>query len=90
LVDLPPAGQKAAIGGMSQQRRLLESLLQEAIAVGELPTGADAAALAWHFLGVMQAILNFPQAGATRSELDRMIAVAMLAWPAVGAAQTSA
>ncbi|XAH23638.1 TetR/AcrR family transcriptional regulator [Xylophilus sp. GW821-FHT01B05] len=88
LIDLPPAGQKAAIWGMGQQHRLLESLLQEAIAVGELPTGADAAALAWHFLGVMQAILNFPQAGASRSELDRMIAVAMLAWPAGDVAQT--
>ncbi|MFS2162236.1 TetR/AcrR family transcriptional regulator [Variovorax sp. Varisp62] len=82
LVDLPPEGRKAAISGMSQQRNLLEGLLREAIAVGELPRGADVAALAWYFLGVMQAILDLPQAGATRSELDRMIAVAMLAWPA--------
>lgn len=82
LVDLPPEGRKAAISGMSQQRNLLEGLLREAIAVGELHRGADVAALAWYFLGVMQAILDLPQAGATRSELDRMIAVAMLAWPA--------
>ncbi|MDM0040705.1 TetR/AcrR family transcriptional regulator [Variovorax sp. J22G21] len=88
LVDLPPEGRKAAISGMSQQRTLLESLLREAIAVGELPRGADVAALAWCFLGVMQAILDLPQAGATRSELDRMIAVAMLAWPAADIAQT--
>ncbi|BEP65468.1 TetR/AcrR family transcriptional regulator (plasmid) [Variovorax sp. V213] len=88
LVDLPPEGRKAAISGMSQQRNLLEGLLREAIAVGELPRGADVAALAWYFLGVMQAILDLPQAGATRSELDRMIAVAMLAWPAADIAQT--
>ncbi|MCY0854210.1 hypothetical protein OMK73_10950 [Cupriavidus sp. D39] len=73
---------------MSQQRDLLEGLLREAIADGELPTDADVAALAWYFLGVMQTILNLPQAGASRGELDRMIAVVMLAWPAAGVAQT--
>jgi len=88
LVDLPPEGRKAAISGMSQQRHLLEDLLREAIAAGELPRGADVAALAWYFLGVMQAVLDLPQAGATRSEMDRMIAVAMLAWPAAGIGQT--
>jgi AcrR family transcriptional regulator len=88
LVDLPAAGRKAALSGMSQQRDLVEDLLREAIAVGELSAGADVAALAWHFLGVMQAILNLPQAGASRGELDRMIALAMLAWPAGGTAQT--
>ena len=86
LVDLPPEGRKAAISEMSQQRKLLEGPLGEAIAVGELPRGTDVPALAWYFLGMMQAILDLPQAGATRSELDRMIAVAMLAWPATGIA----
>ncbi|WP_416047112.1 TetR/AcrR family transcriptional regulator [Cupriavidus basilensis] len=88
LVDLPAAGQEAALSGMSQQRDLLEGLLREAIADGELPTDADVAALAWYFLGMMQTILNLPQAGASRGELDRMIAVVMLAWPATGVAQT--
>uniref|UniRef100_UPI003F49ABC0 TetR/AcrR family transcriptional regulator n=1 Tax=Cupriavidus necator TaxID=106590 RepID=UPI003F49ABC0 len=88
LVDLPAAGQKAALSGMSQQRDLLEGLLREAIADGQLPTDADVAALAWYFLGAMQTILNLPQAGASRGELDRMIAVVMLAWPAAGIAQT--
>nr|WP_307641756.1 hypothetical protein [Variovorax paradoxus] len=85
-MDLPPEGRKAAISEMSQQRKLLEGPLGEAIAVGELPRGTDVPALAWYFLGMMQAILDLPQAGATRSELDRMIAVAMLAWPATGIA----
>ena len=88
LVDLPPEGRKAAISGMSQQRHLLEDLLREAIAGGELPRGADVAALAWYFLGVMQAVLDLPQAGATRSEMEQMIAVAMRAWPAAGIGQT--
>jgi AcrR family transcriptional regulator len=87
LVDLPAAAQKAALSGMSQQRDLLEDLLREAIADGELSAGADIAALAWHFLGVMQAILNLPQAGASRGELNRMITVAMLAWPAADIAR---
>lgn len=88
LVDLPAAGQKAALSGTNQQRDLVEDLVREAIAVGELSADADVAALAWYFLGVMQAIVNLPQAGASRGELDRMIAVAMLAWPAGGTAQT--
>ena len=88
LVDLPEAGQKAALSGMSQQRDLLEDLLREAITAGELPAGADVAALAWHFLGVMQAILNLPHVGASRGELNRMITVAMLAWPVAGSAKT--
>lgn len=86
LVDLPAAGQKATLLGMSQQRDLLEGLLREAIAAGELRADADVAALTWYFLGVMQTIVNLPQAGASRSELDRMIAVVMLAWPAAGVA----
>ena len=88
LVDLPPAGQKAALSGTNQQRVLLEDLLREAIAIGELSADADVAVLAWYFLGVMQAIVNLPQAGASRGELDRMIAVAMMAWTAAGIAQT--
>jgi len=88
LVDLPAAAQKAALSGMRQQRDLLEDLLREAITDGELSAGADIAPLAWHFLGVMQAILDLPQAGASRSELNRMITVAMLAWPATGIART--
>jgi len=88
LVDLPPAGQKATLAGTNQQRDLVEDLLREAVAAGELSPDADVAALAWYFFGVMQAIVNLPQAGASRGELDRMIAVAMLAWPAGGIAQT--
>jgi AcrR family transcriptional regulator len=88
LIDLPAEAQKAALSGMSQQRDLLGDLLREAITDGELSAGADIAALAWHFLGVMQAILNLPQVGASRGELNRMITVAMLAWPAAGIAQT--
>jgi hypothetical protein len=41
--------------------------------------------MAWHYLGVLQAVLNFSQAGADPPMLDRMIDVAMSAWPATGA-----
>lgn len=86
FVDLPAAGQQAALAGVNRQHDMLASLLREAIANGELPADADVDALAWHFLGVLQAVLNLPQAGATKDALGRMIDIAMLAWPSPGAA----
>jgi hypothetical protein len=41
----------------------------------------DVEALVWHFLGVLQAIMNLPQIGATAYDLRRMVTSAMLAWP---------
>jgi hypothetical protein len=46
-----------------------------------LTEDADIDAMAWHYLAVLQAVLNFPQAGADRS----MIEVAMSAWPIANA-----
>lgn len=80
-VDLSEAGQQAALIGVNAQREMLAKLLCEAIGNGELPADADVEALAWHFLGVSQAVLNLPQAGASADTLNRMIDVAMLAWP---------
>ncbi|MGN4222205.1 TetR/AcrR family transcriptional regulator, partial [Burkholderia gladioli] len=65
----------------------LVALLNEAVAGGELPADADVEALAWHFLGVFQAVLGLPQAGAGREVLERMIEVAMGVWPAAGQAR---
>ncbi|WP_219931128.1 TetR/AcrR family transcriptional regulator [Dickeya dianthicola] len=89
LVDLPAASQQAVLAGVNRQRDVLMNLLREALTAGELPAGTDIDALAWHFLGVMQAVVNFPLAGASPDALERMIAVAMLAWPEAAAmAQT--
>lgn len=86
LVDLPISGQQAALAGVNRQRDMLENLLREAVINGELAVDADVEALAWHFLGVLQAVLNLPQAGASAGALDRMIDVAMLAWPSANVA----
>ena len=51
------------------------------MAAGELAEGADIDAMAWYYLGVLHAVLNFPQAGADPKMLDRMIDIAMSVWP---------
>jgi AcrR family transcriptional regulator len=81
LVDIPPAGQALVIDGLKRQRAMLEDLLREAIAQRQLAPHADVAALSWHYLGVLQAILNLPQAGATAAELGGVVDAAMAAWP---------
>jgi len=81
MVDLPPAGQSVARQGLAQQRAILMEILREAVAAGELALAADIDGLSWHYLGVLQAILNLPQAGATAGELRRVVELAMTAWP---------
>ena len=56
-------------------------ILRESFAAGELAPAADIDGLSWHYLGVLQAILNLPQAGATAGELRRVVELAMTAWP---------
>ena len=46
------------------------SCLRDGVAAGELAEDADIDAMAWHYLGVLHAVLNFPQAGAD-AEHDR-------------------
>jgi TetR/AcrR family transcriptional regulator, copper-responsive repressor len=74
-------GRVAALAGATHQRQILAGLLREGVAAGELAEDADIDAMAWHYLGVLQALTNFPQAGADSSMLDRMINVAMSVWP---------
>ncbi|NSZ66544.1 TetR/AcrR family transcriptional regulator [Agrobacterium tumefaciens] len=81
IAELPPSGKAAALDGTQRQRVILRSILNAALVNGELSSSADVEALAWHFLGVLQAIMNLPQIGATVSDLTRMVASAMLAWP---------
>ncbi len=81
MVDLPPVGQSVARRGLTRQRAVLDGILREAVANRELASTADIDGLAWHYLGVLHAIMNLPQAGATVSELRRVIELAMLAWP---------
>jgi AcrR family transcriptional regulator len=83
LADLPAAGQSLVIAGLKRQRTMLEELLREAVANGELPPDADAVALSWYYLGVLQSLLNLPSAGATAAQLRGVAEAAMAAWPDV-------
>jgi hypothetical protein len=42
---------------------------------------SDIDALGWHFLGVLQADLNFPQIGAQEDTWSQMIDLGISAWP---------
>lgn len=81
MADLPLEGQAVAMEGLSRQRAIFREILDKAAARGELPEAADIDGLGWHFLGVLQAVMNLPQAGASGSELRRVIDLGMSAWP---------
>jgi AcrR family transcriptional regulator len=78
---LSKAGQAATLAAVARQREILTSLLRQGVAAGELAEATDIDAVAWYYLGVLHAVLNFPQAGADPVMLGRMIEVAMSAWP---------
>jgi AcrR family transcriptional regulator len=82
LVELSAEGQAAVTDAATRQYAAIASLLRDGVASGELAADTDIDALAWHYLGVVQAVLNLPQAGADAAALNRMIDVAMRAWPA--------
>jgi TetR/AcrR family transcriptional regulator, copper-responsive repressor len=79
---LSAEGQAAALAGAARQHEVVAGILREGVTTGELAKTANIDAMAWHFLGVLQALLNLPQAGADRSMLDQIIDLAMAAWPA--------
>lgn len=81
LADLSPEGGRAAAAAAASEREVLVKLLEEAKGNGELAEHADVEAMSWHYLGVLQAALNLPQAGADSDAINRMIDVAMSAWP---------
>jgi AcrR family transcriptional regulator len=84
IPTLSAEGQAAALAGAARQHQMIAGLLREGVTAGELAEDTNIDAMAWHYLGVLQAVLNFPQAGADRSILDQMIDVAMSAWPVEG------
>lgn len=87
MPELSPAGQAVALAAAERQRDIVVGLLREGVANGELASDADVDALAWYYLGVLQAVLNFPQAGAGFGVLERMIDIAMSAWPVTSPAR---
>jgi TetR/AcrR family transcriptional regulator, copper-responsive repressor len=81
IAALSKEGQVATLAAAARQREVLAGVLREGVAAGELAADTDIDAMCWYYLGVLQAILNFPQTGAHPSMLDRMIDVAMSVWP---------
>jgi AcrR family transcriptional regulator len=81
MSELSAEGQAAAMAAATHQLEILAILLREGVAASELAEDTDIAAMAWYYLSVLQAVLNFPQVGADPSMLDRMIDVAMSVWP---------
>jgi hypothetical protein len=81
LLDLAAAGKTTALAGVARQRQIFADLLREGMANGEVAPETDVDAFAWYYLGVLQAVLNLPQAGASGEELGSMIDIAMSAWP---------
>lgn len=84
MADLSEAGQSAARAGLGRQKAIVEGILRNALANGEMAKDADIEGLAWYYLGIVQAVLNLPQAGAPRSALLCMVDIAMSTWPDPG------
>jgi AcrR family transcriptional regulator len=80
--DLSATGRTAAQAAATRQREVLVNILRKGVQNGELSHDADVDALAWLYFGVLQAVVNFPHAGADPGTLNRMIDVAMASWPA--------
>jgi hypothetical protein len=81
MADLPPASQAVAREGLAGQRTILSGILRDAVENGELAPASDLDGLSWHYLGVLHAMMNLPQAGAKSGDLCRVVELAMLAWP---------
>lgn len=82
MATLSEAGRTLAKLGLRQQKAVFEGIVRVAVETGELGPGEHCDDLAWYYVGILQAILNLPQAGATRSQMDRLVSIAMAAWPA--------
>jgi TetR/AcrR family transcriptional regulator, copper-responsive repressor len=86
MADLPAGSRAVAREGLMGQRAILSGILREAVASEELAPTSDIEGLSWHYLGVLHATMNLPQAGATSGDLRRVVELAMLAWPLAPAA----
>ena len=70
--------------------RLLLDRLEQAVRDGELPPSTDAARLATFYSAVLKALSLQARDGATREELEHVVACAMMAMPEPGPASPAA
>jgi len=89
MTNLTDSARADVATGVGRQRAVLDAVLREAVSRGELAPDADVDALAWHFLGVMQSMMNMAQIGIALPMLERVIDVAMSAWPATKGAASA-
>ncbi|THC52446.1 TetR/AcrR family transcriptional regulator [Streptomyces sp. A1499] len=68
----------------------IESRIAAAVAAGELPRGADPAALARYVRAVFQGMSQQARDGATRQELEAVADLAMSVWPGGGLPENGA
>src|SRR5258705_8413869 len=61
---LSKEGQAATLAAAARQRGILAGLLPDGVAAGEVAADTDIDAMGWDYLGVLQAVFNFPQTGA--------------------------
>ncbi|MDN4054769.1 TetR/AcrR family transcriptional regulator [Massilia sp. YIM B02763] len=80
--DLPEGARGAVMQGVAGQHAIFARLVAQGVQDGELPGDADVDTLAWYYLGILHAIMNLPQAGATPAAMAGMVDLAMAAWPA--------
>jgi AcrR family transcriptional regulator len=81
MADLSDAGRSIARAGLMRQHAILESILCDGASNGELAPDAKMDGLAWHYLGVLQAVLTLPQAGAAPNAMRHVVDIAMSVWP---------
>jgi AcrR family transcriptional regulator len=81
ISTLPAEGRTAVLAAAAREREILVDVLRQGVSAGELAEEADVDAMAWYYLGVLNAVMNFAQTGADAGMLDRMIDIAMSVWP---------
>jgi AcrR family transcriptional regulator len=74
-------GKEAANAGVGRQREVLLDILKAARTEVEVCQNANLESLSWYYLGTLQAIVNFPPAGASIDALEDLVSIAMSAWP---------
>lgn len=80
---LPEDARQLIHAGIQAQRDVLERLIQLGERDGSLKSETDRLVLTWHLVGVLHAIVNLPEVGAGPEIVEKMIDIAMLAWPAI-------
>ena len=78
---LPGDLHREVVGHLTAGQCALRVRLERAVSEGELPPSTDCATLARYFTTVMEGLSIQATSGATRAELEAVVATALRAWP---------